>query len=218
MEDEWHVSRRQPTPQSATADTVPRFRDVYLLGFPKTLRIEDIFVQTKLDDKYKNANLDVRVDIFGTGRLRFELYDPTKDSLLIEDTREVADGPVHLSFPVDDPLKWTAETPNLYHMVLSLDNKTHVARRIGFRQVEMKDGLIKVNGERIVFKGANRHEHHPKFGRAVPYEFLKQDLLLMKTHNLNAIRTCHQPSDVRLYDLADELGVSHPPSCRVCDC
>lgn len=71
----------------------------------------------------------------------------------------------------------------------------------------MKNGLIKVNGQRIVLKGANRHEHHPKFGRAVPYEFMKQDLLLMKRHNINAIRTSHQPSDTRLYDLADELGV-----------
>ena len=107
---------------------------------------------------------------------------------------------------VTNPYKWTAETPYLYTLVVSLDDDQHTAHRVGFRQVEMKDGLVKVNGSRVVFKGANRHEHHPESGRTVPYEFIKHDLLLMKTHNINAIRTCHQPNDVRLYDLADELG------------
>ena len=89
---------------------------------------------------------------------------------------------------------------------MSLNDEQFMAHRVGFRQVEIKDGLVKVNGKRIVFKGANRHEHHPESGRTVPYEFLKHDLLLMKTHNINAIRACHQPNDTKLYDLADELG------------
>lgn len=91
--------------------------------------------------------------------------------------------------------------------MVSLNNETFVSQRIGFRQVEIKNGIITVNGKRIILRGANRHEHHPRFGRSVPYEFMKRDLLLMKEYNINAIRTCHQPSDVRLYDLADELGV-----------
>jgi beta-galactosidase len=106
---------------------------------------------------------------------------------------------------VKNPLKWSAESPNLYHLVVSFGEQ-HIAKRIGFRQVEMKDGLIKVNGQRIVFRGVNRHEHHPKFGRAVPLEFMKQDLLTMKHHNINAIRTSHQINDPRLYDIADEMG------------
>ncbi|KAI1489922.1 intracellular beta-galactosidase BgaD [Biscogniauxia mediterranea] len=186
------------------------YRDVHLLGFPAKSRIEDLFIQTKLDSQYVNADLKVRVDVTGSGELKLELYDPEKKSIVVSDTRSVAGGDgrtsVDFSLPVENPHKWTAETPTLYHLVVSLDGTSFVSQRVGFRQVEMKDGLIKVNGKRIVLKGANRHEHHPEFGRAVPYEFMKRDLMIMKNHNINAIRTCHQPSDVRLYDLADELG------------
>ena len=108
--------------------------------------------------------------------------------------------------PIKNPLKWTAEAPNLYNLVLTISDQV-IAQRVGFRKTELKNGLFLVNGKRVVFRGTNRHEHHPDFGRSVPYEFLKRDLLLMKTHNINAIRTCHQPSDPRLYDLADELGL-----------
>ncbi|KAK6206028.1 hypothetical protein LQW54_007967 [Pestalotiopsis sp. IQ-011] len=182
------------------------YRDVYLLGFPAQARVEDLFVQTKFDKDYINADLKVRVDLSGSGQVKVELFDPGKNTVIAHGTRAAFGGSNEFSFPVENPLKWTAETPTLYHLLVSLNDSTFVAHRIGFKQVEMKDGLIKVNGKRIVLKGANRHEHHPKFGRAVPYEFMKQDLLLMKTHNINAIRTSHQPSDVRLYDLADELG------------
>lgn len=184
------------------------YRDVYLLGFPVESRVEDLFVQTKLNSEYVNADLKVRVDVTGSGSLKVELWEPSKKVVIATGTKSVSGGSADFSFPIENPSKWTAETPTLYHLLVSLDDSAFVAHRIGFKQVEMKDGLIKVNGKRIVLKGANRHEHHPKFGRAVPYDFMKQDLLLMKTHNINAIRTSHQPSDVRLYDLADELGVS----------
>ncbi|KAH8675963.1 hypothetical protein BX600DRAFT_409821 [Xylariales sp. PMI_506] len=182
------------------------YRDVYLLGFPTESRIEDLFVQTKLDSEYVDAELKVRVDVTGGGELKVELLDPTKTTTLATAKKTFSSGPVGFSFPVKNPSKWTAETPTLYHLSVSVNDTSFVAHRIGFKQVEMKGGLITVNGKRIVLRGANRHEHHPKFGRAVPYEFMKQDLMLMKTHNINAIRTSHQPSDVRLYDLADELG------------
>ncbi|KAK3669284.1 hypothetical protein LTR78_010822 [Recurvomyces mirabilis] len=97
--------------------------------------------------------------------------------------------------------------PYLYHLVLSIGEEQDISQRVGFRKVELKDGMIKVNGEGVVFRGANRHEHHPTLGRAVPFEFMKQDLLLMKMHNLNSVRTSHAPSDPRLYDLCDELGL-----------
>ncbi|KAK6841965.1 hypothetical protein PG995_001048 [Apiospora arundinis] len=183
------------------------YRDVYLLGFPLESRIEDLFVQTKLDSQYVNAQLNVRVSIAGKGDVKVTLLDPAmSDTIVASSASTQTGGPVEFSLTVDKPLKWTAETPTLYHLVVSLDETNYTSHRVGFRQVEMKDGLIKVNGKRIVLKGANRHEHHPKFGRSVPLEFLKQDLMLMKTHNINAIRTSHQPSDPRLYDLADELG------------
>ncbi|KAI1371226.1 glycoside hydrolase family 2 protein [Hypoxylon crocopeplum] len=182
------------------------YRDVYLLGFPVESRIEDLFIQTKLDSQYLNADLKIRVDVTGSGEVRADLFDPSKSRIISTGTRIVSQGCVKFSLPIENPSKWTADTPILYHLVVSLNDISFVSHRVGFREVEMKDGLIKVNGQRIVLKGANRHEHHPRHGRAVPFEFMKRDLVLMKTHNINAIRTCHQPSDVRLYELADELG------------
>jgi beta-galactosidase len=114
---------------------------------------------------------------------------------------------MHVQMFVANPHKWTAEDPYLYHLVLSIGKDQVIVQRVGFRTSEIKDGLLKVNGKPIVFRGVNRHEHHPKYGRAVPYDFMRKDLLQMKTHNINAIRTCHQINDPRLYDVADELGL-----------
>ena len=184
------------------------FRDVFLLGFPKSARIEDITLQTRLDEKYEDATLQAQVEVSGSCKLEIKLLDAGQKLIAItrKQSKNSARGVVNFTIPVSNPAKWTAETPHLYNMVVSIDDNQFTAIRVGFRQVELKDGLIKVNGRRIVFKGANRHEHHPRFGRAVPYEFMRDDLLLMKRHNINAIRTCHQPSDPRLCDLADELG------------
>jgi beta-galactosidase len=182
------------------------FRDVFLLGFPKAAHFQDFSVQTIFDDAYENAMLEVQVDVEGEGTVSLKLYDAELKQV-VEDSHTASKGvAVKFSVSVPSPHKWTAETPYLYHLTLSLGDDQVVSHRVGFRQVELKDGLIKVNGKRIVIKGANRHEHHPVHGRTVPYEFMKQDLLLMKTHNINAIRSCHQPSDPRLYDLADEMG------------
>ncbi|KAI1159208.1 beta-galactosidase [Nemania serpens] len=182
------------------------FRDVYLLGFPLRSRVEDLFIQTKLDNDYIDAELKIRVDVTGSGEVRVGLYDPEKQPVVASGTKVVNDGSVDFSLNAKNPAKWTAESPILYHLVVSLNGTSFISQRVGFRQVEMKDGLIKVNGKRIVLKGVNRHEHHPRYGRAVPYEFMKRDLLLMKAYNINAIRTSHQPSHASLYDLADELG------------
>lgn len=183
-----------------------RFRDVLLVGFHQESRIEDLHVQTILDSSYVNAELKIKLNLAGSGNLRVRLLDAQKEKVGSVFT-EVANEPsLQISIPVDNPLKWTAESPHLYHLILSLNSEQYIAHRVGFRQVEMKEGLIKVNGKRIVFRGVNRHEHHPQFGRAVPLEFMRQDLLTMKRHNINAIRTSHQLNDPRLYDLADEMG------------
>ncbi|KAF1993785.1 glycoside hydrolase family 2 protein [Amniculicola lignicola CBS 123094] len=182
------------------------FRDVFLVGFPDDSRIEDIHVQTLLDADYTDAELELRVITTGSGTLEVKLLDPNR-KVLSTLAKEISNGePLEFSIPVKDPLKWTAESPTLYHLALAFNSEQYLAQRVGFRQVEMKDGLIKVNGKRIVFRGVNRHEHHPLFGRTIPLEFLKKDLLTMKLHNINAIRTSHQPNDPRLYDLADEMG------------
>jgi beta-galactosidase len=179
---------------------------VLLVGFPKENRIDNVFAQTLLDASYTDADLKVKVSAVGSGKVTVKVLDAQKESIASADVEVNSGGSTDFSIPVKNPLKWTAESPNLYHLIVSLGSDQYVAQRIGFRQVEMKDGLIKVNGKRIVFRGVNRHEHHPEHGRAVPLEFLKKDLLTMKRHNINAIRTSHQLNDPRLYDLADEMG------------
>ncbi|KAF2630794.1 glycoside hydrolase family 2 protein [Macroventuria anomochaeta] len=182
------------------------FRDVFLVGFPSESRIENVFAQSLLDSSYTNAELKVKVSTTGTGKVSVKLLDAENQTIASEEADANTGSTTDFSISVKDPLKWTAESPNLYHLVASLDSAQHVAHRIGFRQVEMKDGLIKVNGKRVVFRGVNRHEHHPQSGRTIPLDFLKRDLLTMKQHNVNAIRTSHQLNDPRLYELADEMG------------
>jgi beta-galactosidase len=189
----------------ATTDLLS-FRDVFLVGFSSEARIENVFAQTLLDSSYTDAELKIRVSTTGAGKISVKLLDAEKKTIASEEADASTGSSTNFSIPVKDPLKWTAESPNLYHLVVSLDSVQHVAHRVGFRQVEMKDGLIKVNGKRVVFRGVNRHEHHPQFGRTIPLDFLKRDLLTMKQYNINAIRTSHQLNDPRLYDLADEMG------------
>lgn len=199
----WHVSfgGSLSTPGAHPC----RFRDVFLVGFPKASRIDNVFAQTLLDSSYTDAELKLKITATGSGKIAVKLLDATKQEVASSDAQIDNGGETKLSLQVKNPLKWTAESPNLYHLVVSTGDQV-VAQRVGFRQVEMKDGLIKVNGKRVVFRGVNRHEHHPTCGRAVPYEFMKEDLLTMKRHNINAIRTSHQLNDPRLYDLADEMG------------
>lgn len=117
-----------------------------------------------------------------------------------------------ISSPVDAPIDvgpvepWTAETPRLYSAVLATDTE-RVPLRIGFRTVTIEDGLLKVNGKRILLKGVNRHEHHPDLGRAIPDPVAREDVLLMKRHNINAVRTSHYPPNSGFLDLCDELGL-----------
>ena len=181
------------------------FRDVHLVAFPKE-HIQDFQVKTLLDEKYEDATLSVSIEVQGSGDVKFELSEPSASTPLAESTQNVKDSKATFEIPVKNPHKWTAETPYLYDLVLTY-GKQVIAQRIGFRKIEIKNSIYLVNGQKVVFRGANRHEHHPLLGRAVPYDFMKADLLLMKRHNINAIRTCHQPSDVRLYDLCDELGI-----------
>lgn len=106
---------------------------------------------------------------------------------------------------IKNPEKWTAETPYLYTLVLSVGS-TYISQKVGFRRTELIDGVFCVNGKPIKIRGVNRHEHNAQSGRTVPYADLRYDLQLMKAFNINAIRTSHYPNDPRLYDLADEMG------------
>ncbi|KAK4943206.1 Beta-galactosidase (Lactase) [Elasticomyces elasticus] len=190
------------------------FRDVYLLAFPEKARVEDYFIQAELDNSYQHGNLNVSLDMAlqEDCELEIMLQSPAKGTVLIDDHVTVAreESKLRRQFAVEAPAKWTAETPVLYHVELRLlvngECIQTIRHRTGFRKVEIKNGLLTVNGVPLLLRGTNRHEHHPRLGRAVPTEYLRQDLLLMKQHNINAIRCSHYPSQPALYQFADELG------------
>lgn len=190
------------------------FRDVYLLAFSTTARIEDFFVQTWLDDDYKDATLQIGLELHleTTSTIHIKVRDHYS-SLVGQTEESVSAGSptLQLKLPVLGPQKWTAETPYLYDLEITLIS-THcksqvIQHKVGFRQVELLNGNITVNGKAILFRGVNHHDFHPLKGRAVPLEFLRHDLILMKQHNINAVRCSHYPSHPRFYDLCDEIGL-----------
>jgi len=200
------------------------FRDVYLYSTPR-IHIQDFFVNTELDNEYRDAELKVNACITNyvketCGNVTFEamLYDDNgKKGLEIPISRDVnisneAKCVISASALVENPLKWSAEHPNLYTLVLSLKNENGQiieteSCKVGFRKFELKDGLMKINGERIVFKGVNRHEFNADKGRAVDFEDMVHDIELMKQHNINAVRTSHYPNNPYLYELCDQYGL-----------
>ncbi|KAG5947985.1 hypothetical protein E4U59_005464 [Claviceps monticola] len=183
------------------------FRDVYLHAFPKAHPV-DFHVRTELDDKFEDATLRVNVRVSGHRSVELKLLDHTQKVVVAIRTLDISTTG-EFKLHVKNPLKWTAETPYLYHLVLNFlgHDQCSIVQRVGFRATGLIDGVFCVNGSPVKFRGVNRHEHHPDHGRAVPYDFMRRDLLLMKTHNINAIRTSHQINDTRLYDVADELGL-----------
>ncbi|WP_246031493.1 glycoside hydrolase family 2 TIM barrel-domain containing protein [Salibacterium salarium] len=117
-----------------------------------------------------------------------------------------------LSIPVHNPSKWSAEYPYLYTLLLEHrdefgETTEWISQNVGFRSVELKNGLFLFNGKPIKLKGVNRHDHHPELGRVVPLEWMEADVKLMKQHNINAVRTAHYPNDPRFYDLCDKYGL-----------
>ncbi|KAL4914361.1 glycosyl hydrolases family 2, TIM barrel domain-containing protein [Aspergillus aurantiobrunneus] len=198
------------------------FRDVTLIAFPSVARVEDFRVETRLDEEYVDAELIVTLDVASLepSKASIVLSDPFNDSQTISSTEysflENTSITIPLTLPVSNPKKWTAETPNLYDLTITLHTSPEteppkpiqtITHRVGFRQVQILNGTITVNGQPVLFRGVNRHDHHPLFGRAVPASFLKNDLLLMKKHNINSVRCCHYPSHPALFALCDEIGL-----------
>lgn len=179
------------------------FRDVYLHSFPK-VHLCDFQVETQLDDMYQDAILGVKVEMSSESLVEMKILDSGRE--IAKASKNFRPGvPDDFEIPIARPKKWTAETPYLYDLVLDFGKV--ISHRVGFRKTKLLDGVFHVNGYPIKIRGVNRHEHHPDTGRTVPFEFLKHDLTLMKFYGLNAIRTSHQINDVRLYELADELGL-----------
>jgi beta-galactosidase len=168
------------------------FRDVTLLAAPAAV-IRDVF-----------AHADYTPH--GTGVLRIDVQGPSADQIRVfVPELDVADALAGSPLDVGAVEPWSAERPRLYEVELRSPEQT-IRLRVGFRSITIEDAQIKLNGSPILFRGVNRHEHHPDFGRAVPIETITAELKLMKQHNINAIRTSHYPPHSVLLDLADELG------------
>ncbi|MCX7795337.1 MAG: beta-galactosidase subunit alpha [bacterium] len=198
------------------------FRDVYLIIRPD-IYIRDIFIVGDLDERYESGVLRVKVDLINTKGKDLENYKISFTfldegyKLIKEAEKEISlksleEKNIEIEFPIDNPRKWSAEDPYLYNLVITLkDEKNNILEvipnKVGFRKVELKDGLFLVNGVPIKLKGVNRHEHHPDFGRAVPIEWAEQSIILMKRHNINTVRTSHYPDDPRFYELCDKYGI-----------
>ena len=187
-------------------------REVYLYSRPQA-HLDDVRVVTDLDAKYVNATLDFEASLTGADSKVLNLQLKDADGKVIRGASEtVANGAVKFSFQVGNPYKWTAETPYLYTLLITLqepDGKVIevIPQKVGFRKVEIRDRQLLVNGQPILIKGADRHEMDPYGGYVVPLERMVQDIQIMKQMNINAVRTSHYPDDPRWYDLCDEYGI-----------
>lgn len=194
------------------------YRDVYLYSLPEAA-LYDYSVVTDLDDEYKNAELrlDFTMHNFGSEAqqpetIEFELLTPAGSVIAEASVDAVKPAPAGgitsagLELPVTAPELWSAESPSLYTLVIKYGDMT-TAQKVGFREVEIRDGQLLVNGKAIVIKGANRHEIDPDFGRVVSRETMIKDIVLMKQHNINAVRTSHYPNQPLWYSLCDEYGL-----------
>lgn len=186
-------------------------REVYMYARP-TIHLEDLFIKTDLDSAYKNATLNIAASIKGAGSsVKFQLLDGS--TLVAEQTAKAAkDGAVEVNIALESPKKWTAETPNLYTLISTIYNSKGqptevVPQKVGVREVEIKNSQVLVNGQPVLFKGANRHEIDPDGGYLISRERMEQDVALFKKLNLNAVRTSHYPNDPYFYELCDKYGI-----------
>lgn len=178
-------------------------RDCYLYARDKK-RIQDIRVTPDLDTAYKNGSLKVQLDVKGGGNVSLELLDAAGKQV----ATAVAKGSATALINVENPHKWTAETPYLYTLRATLQGSSEVIPvKVGFRKIELKGSQILVNGQPVLFKGANRHEMDPDGGYVISRERMIQDIQVMKQFNLNAVRTCHYPDNNLWYDLCDQYGI-----------
>lgn len=178
-------------------------RDCYFYARDKK-RIQDIRVTPDLDAEYKNGSLSVKLDLKGSGTVNLELLDAAGKQV----ATATAKGSSTTVLNVENPNKWSAETPYLYTLRATLQGSNEVIPvKVGFRKIEQKNGQILVNGQAVLFKGANRHEMDPDGGYVVSPERMLQDIQMMKKFNINAVRTCHYPDANLWYDLCDKYGI-----------
>ncbi len=198
------------------------FRSVRLLNKPSA-HISDVNLTPDLDANYQDGNLKVEVFAHQADdhAVRATLYD-SSDSVVVSINQPMGTQPIDergayhdrciIDLPVSSPLKWSAEQPNLYRLVVTLVDPDHgdvesEAYDVGFRKVEVLNGQLCLNGKPLVIRGVNKHEHHPALGHAEPLAMVEHDLKLMKQHNFNAVRCSHYPNQPGFYTLCDRLGL-----------
>ena len=199
------------------------FRDVYVYNVPK-VSVRDHYIHTEFagaDKKQTTTNVELTLDnrdgLTGKKRVHVSLYDPAgkqvaEQTLNVQYTADKKEVVVKAKFKLDNPMMWSAEHPHLYTVrVVQKDaadrDEMAYSTKHGFRYIEIKNSLMYVNGEKVLFKGVNRHDTHPIYGRAVPTESMLEDVLLMKRNNINTIRTSHYPNAARMYAMFDHYGL-----------
>ena len=184
------------------------YRDVYLYTVPE-VHVYDLQIRAVPDETLKSATLELTTDTWGEGKIKVTLSG--KGEILFSEEKDLG-GKNTYTWEITDPVFWSAEDPQLYDLEMEVYDaegtlQEIIPERVGFRRFEMKDGIMTLNGKRIVFKGVNRHEFSSITGRHVSEEELLKDIITMKQNNINAIRTCHYPDASPIYRLCDEYGL-----------
>ena len=179
------------------------FREVYLLAREEK-RISDIFIKTDVADDFKSAAIRADIKSVGDVQLSYELLDCNGKAVLSGAASVFGEATLQIG-ELDAPYLWSDETPYLYNLVITAGVEV-INIPVGVRKIEIIGPVIYINGQKVKARGVNRHDSHPLLGHATPMEHMRRDLLIMKAHNCNMVRTSHYPNDPRFYDLCDELG------------
>lgn len=195
------------------------FRDIYLYPVSRTF-IEDLDIKSVLKDDFSQGSLTVDIRVLNNSTTDQEITLCAflkREEMVLKNDKKLCLHPGEsvekIEFTVEEPKLWSAEEPNLYEVFLSVyDSNTEefitaVSTKTGFRRFEMKNQIMYLNGKRIVFRGVNRHEFHPKYGRAITSAEILEDIRIIKQNNINAVRTSHYPNNSEFYRLCDEYGL-----------
>ena len=180
------------------------FREVYLL-FRDETHIRDIFVHCDLDDSFTDADFTVDIDVTGKATVEWTLDCPCGETISSGKCDVDESGKIVVP-TVKNAKLWSDEEPNLYNLTLHCGNE-YITLPIGARRVEIKDGCVVINGKKVKAKGVNRHDSHHLLGHATPVEHMVRDIMIMKAHNVNMVRTSHYPNDPRFTALCDKYGI-----------
>ncbi|MFC4303799.1 glycoside hydrolase family 2 TIM barrel-domain containing protein [Cohnella boryungensis] len=178
------------------------FRDVYLLARDR-VHIRDVYNKQSFENGFAKATLTAEIETNGRLSVGAELKDAQGNTAA--SAQAVIDGQGSLLFEIDKPLLWNAEQPNLYELYVRAGDEV-LRFPVGFREVKIEAGVLLINGQAVKLKGVNRHDSHPELGQTIPVAHMIQDLVLMKKHNVNTIRTAHYPNDTRFMELCNEYG------------